>query len=269
MQSELEKLFSVSERNIIIAGGAGQIGYAIARGLAALNANVLIADVDEELALGKLEADGCLSDVEVVPLDVSNVGSIAKLKSHLGGKKLHGLVNCFHFKGNTRKLDTASNFFSDFEQYPLEAWDNVHDVNLKGTFALSQALLPSLRAAQGAAVVNFSSTYGNVSANPNIYGDSGINSPVAYATSKGGIIQLTRYMAVHLAKHKIRVNCLSPGGVLNNQTEEFISNYSNLTPLSRMSQASEYVAAVVFMLGPGASYMTGSNMIVDGGWTAW
>ena len=76
-------------------------------------------------------------------------------------------------------------------------------------------------------------------------------------------------MAVHLAKHKIRVNCLSPGGVLNNQTEEFISNYSNLTPLSRMSQASEYVAAVVFMLGPGASYMTGSNMIVDGGWTAW
>ena len=102
-----------------------------------------------------------------------------------------------------------------------------------------------------------------------IYGDSGINSPVAYATSKSGVLNLTRYMAIHLAKYSIRVNCLSPGGVFNNQNEDFVEKYSALTPLGRMSSAEEYVAPIVYMLGQGASYMTGSNLIVDGGWTAW
>jgi len=229
----------------------------------------VIADLDPDMANQKLRQDGLTDSVQVVQLDVSKKVSIDEFASTLGNDTIHGLVNCFHFKGNTRKLDTSSNFFAGFEDYPEEAWNAVHDLNLRGTFLLSQRLLPQLQKANGASVINLSSTYGNVSANPMIYGISGINSPVAYATSKSGIINLTRYMAIHLAKYSIRVNCLSPGGVFNNQDEGFVKRYSELTPLGRMSYADEYVAPIVYMLGQGASYMTGSNLIVDGGWTAW
>jgi NAD(P)-dependent dehydrogenase (short-subunit alcohol dehydrogenase family) len=266
--SILEKLFSLKDKKLVIAGGAGQIGYEVSKNLAHLGAQVIIADLDKDMAYQKLAQDG-LENVQVIELDVSKKASIDQFASILGNDTIHGLVNCFHYKGNTRKLDTSSNFFAGFEDYPEEAWDAVHDVNLRGTFLLSQKLLPQLQKANGSTIINFSSTYGNVSANPMIYGDSGINSPVAYATSKSGILNLTRYMAIHLAKYSIRVNCLSPGGVFNDQDDGFVKKYSSLTPLGRMSRAEEYVAPIVYMLGPGASYMTGSNLIVDGGWTAW
>ncbi len=121
----------------------------------------------------------------------------------------------------------------------------------------------------GGVIINISSTYGNVSANKNIYGTSGINSPVAYGTSKAALINLTRYMATHLADKNIRVNCLSPGGVFNNQSEEFLKNYTALTPLKRMAKAEDYQGAILFLMSESSSYMTGANLIVDGGWTAW
>ncbi|MGH2648427.1 MAG: SDR family oxidoreductase, partial [Ginsengibacter sp.] len=118
-------------------------------------------------------------------------------------------------------------------------------------------------------IVNVSSTYGNVSPNKSIYGNSGINSPVAYATSKAAIINLTRYIATHLADENIRANVLSPGGVFNNQSEEFLKNYTNLTPLKRMANAEDYQGAILYMMSDASKYMTGANLIVDGGWTAW
>lgn len=121
----------------------------------------------------------------------------------------------------------------------------------------------------GSTIVHISSTYGNVSANKSIYGNSGINSPVAYATSKAALINLTRYMATHLADKGIRVNCLSPGGVFNNQSPEFIANYTRLTPLGRMAQPQDYQGAILFLMSDASAYMTGANLIVDGGWTAW
>ena len=267
--STLEKFFSLKDKKIVIAGGAGQIGYEVSKNLALLGAHVVIADLDIHMAHQKLVQDGLADSAEVIQVDVSRKDSIEHFASTLGQDAIHGLVNCFHYKGNSRKLDTSSNFFAGFEDYPEEAWDAVHEVNLRGTFLMSQKLLPQLQKANGSSIINFSSTYGNVSANPTIYGDSGINSPVAYATSKSGILNLTRYMAIHLAKYLIRVNCLSPGGVFNNQDEGFVEKYSSLTPLGRMSSADEYVAPIVYMLGPGASYMTGGNLVVDGGWTAW
>ena len=120
-----------------------------------------------------------------------------------------------------------------------------------------------------AAIVNISSTYGIVSANKSIYGDSGINSPVAYATSKAALINLTRYMATHLADVGIRVNCLSPGGVFNNQAEDFLKNYCEKTPLKRMAKAEDYQGAILYLISNASSYMTGANLVVDGGWMAW
>lgn len=267
-------LFGLKDRLVVVAGGAGQIGFSVCEILADAGANVVIADIDVEMAHSKIEQlVGKTYASRLFPylLDVSDVAAIPVFFETITQKfgNLYGLVNSFHYKGNTRKLDTSSNFFAGFEDYPLEAWDKVHDINLKGTFLMSQKAVPYLKKNGGGVIVNFSSTYGNVSANKSIYGQSGINSPVAYATSKAAIINLTRYMATHLAEHNIRTNVLSPGGVFNNQSPEFLNNYQQLTPLKRMANANDYQGAVLFLLSDASAYMTGANLVVDGGWTAW
>jgi NAD(P)-dependent dehydrogenase (short-subunit alcohol dehydrogenase family) len=270
----VNNLFNLENKVVVVAGGAGQIGFAVCEILADAGAKVIIADIDIEMATNKI------SQISEKPyskrlfpfhLDVSDVSSIGTFFKSIFEEfgSLYGLVNSFHYKGNNRKLDTSSNFFSGFEDYPLEAWEKVHDINLKGSFLMSQIAVKYMKLNGGGVIVNFSSTYGNVSANKSIYGDSGINSPVAYATSKAAIINLTRYIATHMAEYNIRANVLSPGGVFNNQSEEFLENYARLTPLKRMADAKDYQGAVLFLLSNASTYMTGANLIVDGGWTAW
>ncbi|TVQ65388.1 MAG: SDR family oxidoreductase [Balneolaceae bacterium] len=268
------KLFSLNDRIIIVAGGAGQIGFAMAQILADAGATVIIADIDTEMAgqkISDLESTQIRERLIVKTLDVTSEVQIKEFYQEVGKEfgTLYGLVNSFHFKGNTRKLDTSSNFFAGLESYPSEAWDQVHDVNLRGSFLMAQQAIPLLKKSGGGVIVNLSSTYGNVSANKSIYGDSGINSPVSYGTSKAALIQLSRYLATHLAGENIRVNTLSPGGVYNNQSEEFVKNYEALTPLGRMARAEEYQGPILFLMSDASSYMTGANLIVDGGWTAW
>lgn len=267
------ELFNLEEKVIVVAGGAGQIGFSLCEILADAGAKIAIADIDIELGEGKknqLAAD-LKERISIYQLDVSqadNISSVLQnIREDLG--PIYGLINAFHFKGNTRKLDTQSNFFAGFEDYPLEAWDLVHDINLRGSFLTCQAAIPYFKENGEGVIVNISSTYGNVSANKHIYGDSGINSPVAYATSKAALINLTRYIATHLGDTNIRANVLSPGGVFNNQAEDFLQNYNQLTPLGRMAKAEEYQGAILFLMSKASSYMTGSNLIVDGGWTAW
>ena len=120
----------------------------------------------------------------------------------------------------------------------------------------------------GGVIVNISSTYGVVSADPRVYGDSGINSPVAYAATKSGLLNFTRYLAVHW-RPKVRANVLIPGGVQNNQDPDFIEEYCQRAPLGRMAQPEDYQGALLFMCSDASSYMTGSAITVDGGWTAW
>jgi len=264
---KVTKLFSLQDKNIVVAGGAGQIGFAMVQILSDAGANIILADIDEEMARDKL-ARAELKNISIIKLDVSDTESIQSFSDSLGDISIHGLINSFHFKGNTRKLDTQSNFFAGLEDYPEEAWDLVHNVNLKGSFLLSQKLLPKMKNCN-ASIVNVSSTYGLVSANKSIYGDSGINSPVAYATSKAALLNLTRYMATHLADDGIRVNSLTPGGVFNNQSEEFLKNYCEKTPLKRMASPEDYQGAILYLISGASSYMTGANLVVDGGWTAW
>ena len=271
----INKLFNLENKNIIIAGGAGQIGFAFVEILLDAEATVIIADIDTKMAEDKSKISNIAQEnkerLSIKKLDVSNSKLVDNFYKEVSKEfgKIYGLVNVFHFKGNTRKLDTNSNFFAGFDAYPEEAWDAVHDINLKGSFLMSQKALPLMEANGGGVVVNISSTYGIVSANKSIYGKSGINSPVAYATSKAALLNLTRYMATHLADKNIRVNCLSPGGVFNNQSQEFLKNYTEKTPLGRMAIAEDYQGAILFLLSNASSYMTGANLVVDGGWTAW
>ncbi len=274
MDDIMKKLFDLSEKNIVVAGGAGQIGFPMAVALAGSGAKVAIADIDQEMGQKKINAvedEDIRSRLSIYGTDVSRKNNIQQTLQNI--RKIHGpiygLINCFHFKGNTRRLDTDSDFFAGFEDYPEEAWDMVHDVNLKGTFLMCQAAIPYMKENGNGVIVNVSSTYGNVSPNKSIYGTSGINSPVAYASSKAAIINLTRYIATHFAEFNIRANVLSPGGVFNNQSEEFITNYCALTPLNRMAVPEDYQGAILFLMSQASSYMTGANLIVDGGWTAW
>ena len=119
-------------------------------------------------------------------------------------------------------------------------------------------------------IINVSSTYGIVSPNKKIYGKSGINNPIGYSTTKGAIINFTKYIATHYSDYNIRANVISPGGVKNKmQSNEFVKNYSQNTPLKRLAKPWEYNEAFLFLASDASSYMTGSNLIVDGGWTAW
>jgi len=271
----IPKLFNLNNKNIIIAGGSGQIGFAFVEILLDAGAHIIIADIDTEMAQEKIKkseiAQQSIDRLSIYKLDVSKSDEIQSFYQTIENDfgKIYGLINVFHFKGNTRKLDTGSNFFAAFDEYPEEAWNAVHDINLKGSFLMSQKALPLMKKNGEGVIVNISSTYGIVSANKNIYGDSGINSPVAYATSKAGLINLTRYMATHLADDNIRVNCLSPGGVYNNQSEEFINNYTEKTPLKRMAEPEDYQGAIIFLMSKASKYMTGANLVVDGGWTVW
>lgn len=256
-------------KRIIVFGGSGQIGFALVRYLANNSVNVLVADIDEEHFLSKMGLENG-SNVQFMKCDVSNeleVEAVFVEANNSGGYS--GVVNCIHFKGNTRALDTESDFFADYLNYPEEAWQMVHDVNLKGTFLINRCAVKFKPKDTRLSLVNVSSTYGLNSPNPIIYGDSGINSPIAYASSKSAIVNLTKYIAVHAKSQNVRANVLTPGGVFNNQDDEFVSNYSKLTVLNRMAEPEDYIGGFVFLLSESSSYMTGANLIIDGGWTAW
>ena len=161
-----------------------------------------------------------------------------------------------------------------FETYPESSWDKVMDVNAKGVFLCCQVFGGAMARKGGGAIVNVCSIYGVLSPYHSLYeyrrvkGDTFFK-PVAYAASKSSLLNLTRYLATYWAKSGVRVNTVTFGGVFNHQDERFLANYGNRVPMGRMAREDEYNGAVIFLLSDAASYMTGSNMTIDGGWTAW
>lgn len=262
----LTRLFGLAEQTAAVVGGAGRIGRSLCQALVEAGANVAILDSDA-LAAQTLaeELSGATGRrVLAVTVDISDpeqlAVSVEQVTAEFGPPQM--LVNSAQFRG--------SGFYSSqAEDYPLEAWRQVLDVNLTGVQLACQAFGRSMSRNGGGRIVNLASTYGVVSPDPRIYGESGVNSPVAYAAAKAGVINLTRYLAVHWRERGIRVNCLVPGGVFDQQEPEFVERYCERTPLGRMAQPDDYQGAVLFMLSAASAYMTGAVVTVDGGWTAW
>lgn len=265
--------FDLRGRTVIITGGAGLLGSHYARALVEAKARVVVADIDLSKAtsvatpLGKNHALALRLDV-TSPESVRDM--VRKTVSHFGG--IHGLVNNAALDP---KFDPehADEHVLTFENYPLPLWQQELDVNLTGMFLCAQAVAPQMLQQKEGVIVNISSTYGMVGPDQRLYEreDGGLPrlKPVTYTVTKSAVFGLTKYLATYWRERGIRVNTLTLGGVYNKHEDEFVQRYSYRTPMGRMASADEYSGALIYLLSDASSYMTGSNLVVDGGWTAW
>jgi NAD(P)-dependent dehydrogenase (short-subunit alcohol dehydrogenase family) len=272
--SKLASTFDLTGRVAAVTGGAGLLGRQFCRTLVEAGASVLVVDVAGDAA-GEIADDLQKLDYSALaqPTDVSDAASVqamvaAALKNF---GKLDILVNSAALDPKFDK-SKSSKFSSAFEDYPLEAWDAALRVNLTGAFLCSQAAVkPMLKQGNGV-IVNICSTYGLGGPDQRIYQKAGQPpqfKPVDYTVTKAGILGLTKYLATYYGDKGIRVNALSPGGVFSNHDDEFVKAYSSRTVLGRMARSDEMNGALLFLSSDASSYMTGANLVVDGGWTAW
>lgn len=271
MKDELKEVFGLSGKVAIVTGGMGLLGREFVKTLRAAGAKVAIFDIQTDKY--PKEFEGVLQDknVAVYKADVTDKNSIKRaLKVAM---KKWGRPQILI---NAAAIDVPPSYSKKsklFETYPEELCEKIIDVNVKGTLLCSQIIGGAMAKGKGGSIINISSVYGEVSPDQRIYvrkGKKGIFiKPVSYCISKGAISNLTRYLATYWAKKNIRVNCLTFGGVFNNQDEEFVKNYSSRVPMGRMARRDEYNGAVLFLASDASSYMTGANLVIDGGYTAW
>jgi NAD(P)-dependent dehydrogenase (short-subunit alcohol dehydrogenase family) len=270
----ISKLFDLEGRNIVITGASGLLGSQYANTLSSAGANIILLDIDtaKNEKLKSALVKKYKNKISAYTLDISDQTEVNKISKKIikDFKNIHGLINnaAYTSKGAKEKSDNA---FGSFENFPIDIWQKSLDINLSGVFFCSQAF-GKIMAKQGKGViVNIASTYGLVGADQRIYGKSGLNLPISYAATKGAIVNFTRYLAAYWHGKNIRVNTLSPGGVMDETYQEktFIKKYSEKTILGRMANKDEYNGAMLFLISDASSYMTGANLVVDGGWTAW
>jgi NAD(P)-dependent dehydrogenase (short-subunit alcohol dehydrogenase family) len=264
-------LFSLTQKTAVVTGALGLIGKKHCEALAAAGANVVVADIDAEAAqtfalqLGQNHIG--------IGLDVTSKQSLVDALNTILNQYdgLDILVN--NAAINDKFEDPAmAKELSAFENYPLEAFQRSLNVNVTGVFLSSQILGTHMALQGSGSIINIASTYGMVGPDQTIYrnaaGEQTFYKSAAYPVTKGAIINFTRFLAAYWGHTGVRVNTLSPGGVENGQTQDFIGNYSAKTLLGRMAKASDYQGALVFLASEASAYMTGANLVVDGGWTA-
>lgn len=264
--------FSLGNKVAVVTGALGLIGKHHCYALAESGANVVVCDLSGEMC--RAFARTLPTDSMGFPMDVTDSSSIQIVMEEILEKYGHVdvLVNNAAINDMFETPALAAEK-SKFENYPLEMWQKSIDVNMTGIFLCSQ-IIGTRMANQGkGSIINVSSTYGIVAPDQSIYRNKQdeqlfFKSP-AYPTTKGAVIAFTKFLATYWGETGVRVNALSPGGVENGQDSDFISNYASRTPLKRMAKPNDYKGAIVFLASDASDYMTGANLIVDGGWTAW
>ncbi len=273
----IQEKFSLKGRTAVVTGGGGLLGAEFCRTLAEAGAALAVVDLDAEAArrvAASLEKDG--RQAMSFAADVTDPASIGDLVgtilSNFGG--LDVLVNSaaldpkFDAEAVKKGITPGS-----FEDYPLDEWNAALNANLTGMFLVTQACVkPMLEHGQRGSIINICSTYGLNGPDQRIYINEGKRvayKPVYYTVTKAGVLGFTKYLAAYYAGTEIRVNALTPGGVFNDHADYFVKNYSAKTILGRMARTDEMSGALLFLASDASSYMTGSNLIVDGGWTAW
>jgi len=250
-------LFSLEGRVAVVTGGAGHLGREIVRGLEERGARVAVFDVAAE----RFRVDVTdRSAIEAATEEVTREWGVP-----------HVLVNAAALDSPP---DAPAEEVGPFESYPEQSFDEIMDVNVKGTFLACQVVGGRMAVEGRGSIVNVSSIYGMLSPVQELYdfrrrGDEEFFKPVAYSVSKSALYNLTRYLATYWAKSGVRVNTLTLAGVWNDQPAEFLEAYAARMPLGRMAEVGEVVGPVVFLASDASSYVTGANVVVDGGWSAW
>jgi NAD(P)-dependent dehydrogenase (short-subunit alcohol dehydrogenase family) len=264
-------IFSLENKIAIVTGACGLIGKEHCKALAEAGANVVVADMDE----GKCRdfASQLGGNHLGIAINVADRDSLHNAKKHIieKYKTIDILVN------NAAINDMFENPLlaaeqSRFENYPLDLWEMSLHVNVTGVFLCSQVFGSVMAEKKQGSIINIASTYGIVAPDQSIYQDENgkqkFYKSVSYPVTKGAVISFTKFLASYWGEKNVRVNTLSPGGVENNQDEYFKTNYSKKTLLKRMAAPSDYRGAIVFLASDASAYMTGANLVVDGGWTA-
>jgi 2-deoxy-D-gluconate 3-dehydrogenase len=268
--------FDLRDRTIFLTGGAGLLGQEFAAALAAAQAHVVVADINGEAAQSIATEITAKTGVEALGLEMD---ISARHSVHAAVKQTLDIFGQIDVLINNAaidpKFDPTHQFehTGSFEDYPLELWNQSLAVNLTGMFLCSQAVARPMLAQNKGVIINISSIYGLVGPDQRLYENqidpTPVYKPVIYSVTKSAVTGLTRYLATYWAGKNIRVNTLTLGGIFNQHKDEFVQRYSVRTPLGRMAQRSEYNSALLFLASDASAYMTGADLVVDGGWTAW
>ena len=260
-----KSIIDINKRIFILTGASGRLGKAYIPQFIDNGSQIVCIDVEKK----GLESIKKKFKDKVITFNcsVTNKNKLEKISSKLkeDNININGLINNAAGKQTT----VFNNKVVNFENYPLSAWMDEIQIDLTGTFLCSQIFSRNFVLKKTASIVNLSSTYGIVAADQRIYGKSGLNSSAAYATSKAGLIGLTKYLASYWQGKKIRVNALAPAGVFNNQDSKFYKKYIYKTMLKRMASSEDLFTAIAYLLSDQSSFVTGTTLVVDGGFTAW
>ena len=274
MTQSYMKKFRLDGKTAIITGGAGILGKHFCSGLADAGANIAVVDINFEAAQNVANDVTKQFGVKAAAFacNVASESSVKKMVKEV--QSTFGEIHILHNNaaGKSNNLDA---FFADFENYELDQWKEIMGTNLDGMFLVAKHVGKVMKEqGKGGSIIQTSSIYGVMAPDQRIYEgsyylDRQINSPAIYSASKAGVIGLTKYLATYWAKEGIRVNAITPGGVESGQNDTFKNNYSARIPLGRMSQPEEMVGALIYLASDASSYVTGQNIIVDGGLNAW
>jgi 2-deoxy-D-gluconate 3-dehydrogenase len=274
---KIQEKFDLTGRVAVVTGGVGLLGAEFCRTLAEAGAAVAVVDLNASASQAVAES---LKDsgyeALALPTDITQPDSVAAALQQILSRygRLDVLVNSaaldpkFDPEAVTRGITPGA-----FEDYPLDLWTSALNVNLTGTFLMTQACVrPMLEQGKKGSIINICSTYGLNGPDQRIYVKDRKRvafKPIYYTVTKAGVLGFTKYLAAYYAETEIRVNALTPGGVFNNHEDYFVKNYSAKTILGRMAKKDEMNGGLLFLASDASSYMTGNNLVVDGGWTAW
>lgn len=264
----LSSLMDLRGRVAVITGGAGHLGRAMADALAELGASICLVDRNAEAmasATAVLKERWSVDGAGIV-LDLEREAERKTLPAQVAERFGHAdiLVNNAGFVGDSQLQGWAV----PFEEQRIDTWRRAMEVNVTAAFHLSQLLAPQLKSGGRGSIVNVSSIYGVVGPDMGLYEETAMGNPAAYAVSKGGVLQMTRWLSTVLAP-AVRVNCITPGGIARGQPTAFVERYERRTPLGRMGCEEDFKGAIAYLASDLSAWVTGENLMVDGGWTAW
>ena len=263
---QTENNLRLDNKTVVITGAAGFIGSDAAKSIAMLGADLILIDID------KKKMDTLVKDIKKITpcnikifiTDINSPSQAKKIFSYLSKDKVvvDVLINATGMVGTTKE----KGWNTTFDKQKINAWRKALETNLTSTFFLIQALIKYMKKSKDPTIINISSIYGSSAPDYSIYEGTKIFNPAAYGVSKAGVIYMTKWLATTLAPN-IRVNCVSPGGIYRNQDKKFVAKYSKKTPLNRMAKEDDITGCILFLSSSLSKYITGQNIIIDGGWT--